>query len=144
MVYQKFCKWLVNLMGSCLEETWMLKERHGEIYWIMQTVKSYIIVSYICADKPSYPNGSSFLDHFLVSPHLIDSSSQNLRVTTLPSFSDHSPIKLELIFRRSDLVLRNIRFFTSYKNTNWNSFCYDLESACMDIIPSKYRNLQNN
>ena len=53
---------------------------------------------------------------FLSVPFLGKTSpSQNLRVTTLPSFSDHFLIKLELIFKRSDLVLSNPRYFTSYK-----------------------------
>lgn len=48
----------------------------------------------LCDSTPSYPNGSSFLDHFLVSASLINNSDQNFKTSTLPSFSDHFPVML--------------------------------------------------
>ena len=53
-------------------------------------------VTRLCDVKPSYPNGSSFLDHFLLSPHLINVMQPNFKISSLPTFSDHFPLKLEL------------------------------------------------
>lgn len=76
----------------------------------------------LCDNKPSYPNGGSFLDHFLLSPNLVNIAFQNFKISTLASFSDHFPIKLELQLNPNELILQSPRLMTSYKNTNWAHF----------------------
>lgn len=97
----------------------------------------------LCDINPSYPNGSSFLDHFLVSPHLINLDHPNFKVSSLPSFSDHYPLKLELKLEYVEFAIRSPRLFTSYKNTNWSIFRSDLDAAIHLIMPSVTENLQN-
>lgn len=98
----------------------------------------------LCDSSPSFPNGSSYLDHFLVSPKLLDFASPNYKISSLPSFSDHYPIKMELKFSAFDFSIRPPRLFTSYKNTNWRNFRTDLEIATISIMPSTCRNLCND
>lgn len=97
----------------------------------------------ICDKKPSYPNGSSFLDHFLLSPHLINVTAPNFNISTLPTFSDHFPVKMELKFDSAELILQSPRLLTSYKNTNWPQFRRDLEIASLSMMPPENRNIQN-
>lgn len=101
-------------------------------------------VTRICHNTPSFPNGSSFLDHFLISPRLINPGAANIKISSLPSFSDHFPIKLELQLNSYELIMQNPSFFTSYKNTNWQQFRRDLEIATFSIMPPEDRNLRND
>lgn len=98
----------------------------------------------VCDSTPSYPNGPSFLDHFLLSPHLIDMVIPNYEISTMPTFSDHFPIKLELKLKWSGIILKNTRTFTSYKNTNWNNFRRDMDIASQQLMPPTNRNLEDN
>ena len=98
----------------------------------------------LCDGTPSYPNGSSFLDHFLLSPHLINTSTPNFRTSSLSSFSDHYPIKLELRLVSCELILQIPRCYTSYKNTNWTLFQRAMEDASFSLLPSENRNIQNH
>lgn len=97
----------------------------------------------VCDSAPSFPNGSSFLDHYLLSTSLIDSGSPNFTVCSLPTFSDHFPIKLQLSINSSCLVMKIPRIITSYKNTDWSGFCNDLDSASALIMPPINENLDN-
>lgn len=101
-------------------------------------------VTRFCDSSPSYPNGSSYLDHFLLSPSLIDCDASNLKISSLSTFSDHFPLKLELHMNSLNLILRTPRILTSYKNTNWDNFRRHLESASIDILPPANKNLINN
>lgn len=98
----------------------------------------------ICDSAPSYPNGSSYLDHFLLSPHLVDLNDINYEISTLPTFSDHFPLKLKLRTNTFNFLLRNARVYTSYKNTIWENFRNELESAILSIMPPSNRNILNN
>ncbi|KAI8116056.1 Nucleic-acid-binding protein from transposon X-element, partial [Lucilia cuprina] len=100
-------------------------------------------VSRICDAGPSYPNGLSYLDRFLLSPHFTGSGIFNLKIYSCPTFSDHFPLKLEIDLQWGQIILNNPRHFTSYKNTNWSRFRNDLEISANDIMPSKYINLSN-
>lgn len=100
-------------------------------------------VTRICDSSPSFPNGSSFLDHFLISPHLLNDTLPNFEVASLSSFSDHFPIKLSLRMDQTELLMRTPRIFTSYKDTNWSNFKQDMDSASCRIMPSSIMNLEN-
>lgn len=76
----------------------------------------------ICNTFPSFPNGSSFLDHFLISSNLIDNVVPNYKVFSLSTFSDHFPLKLQFSLQDFDFILNPPSTFTSFKNTNWNKF----------------------
>lgn len=97
----------------------------------------------LCDNCPSFPNGSSFLDHFLVSAYLINDSLPSFKTSSLPTFSDHFPIKLELQLDLSELVKRSPCFSNSYKKTNWNLFRRDMEISSLSIMPAEDKNLQN-
>lgn len=101
-------------------------------------------VARLCDTGPSYPNGSSYLDHFVVSSHLLNRFNQNFCVESLPSFSDHFPIKLKLDLGCFEFILRSPQMYTSYKNTNWNNFQNDLDRATKRMMPPSNRNLNNN
>lgn len=101
-------------------------------------------VTRICDITPSYPNGASFLDHFILSPALIDNDSLNYKISSIASFSDHYPLKLELSLDASGLGLRNSHKFTSYKNTNWDHFRRDMEAESLNIMPPANKNLSNS
>lgn len=100
-------------------------------------------VARLCDTNPSYPNGSSFLDHYLVSTHLLNTHNQNFTIESLPSFSDHFPIKLKLDLGFFDFVLRSPQTYTSYKNTNWNNFRKDLELVSNRMMPPTNISLKN-
>lgn len=97
----------------------------------------------ICDSSPSYPNGLSYLDHFLVSPHLLNRNVPNFEISTLPSFSDHFPIKLSLRVDHPELLMRIPRTYTSYKDTNWAEFIQDINDASCRLLPSSPSNLEN-
>lgn len=62
------------VLGDSLENT------NGRIFkkWVEDNIMD---IKPICDVHPSYPNGSSFLDHFLLSSH----DTNNYRITSLPS-----------------------------------------------------------
>lgn len=97
----------------------------------------------ICDNTPSYPNGPSYLDHFLLSPNFMNMGIPNFQTSSCPTFSDHFPIKLELKLEPGHITLKTPRCFTSYKNTNWPQFRRDLEISSLSITPSENVNLQN-
>ncbi|KAI8122725.1 RNA-directed DNA polymerase from mobile element jockey [Lucilia cuprina] len=101
-------------------------------------------VTRLCDIRPSYPNGDSFLDHFLLSAHFVNREVPNFRITSLPTFSDHFPLKLELRLENTEFILNPARFHTSYKKTNWNNFRRDIDIAMNSITPPENRNLSNN
>lgn len=101
-------------------------------------------VARLCDTTPSYPNGSSHLDHFVVSSHLLNMCDRNYCLESLPSFSDHFPIKLKLDLGSFEFALRSPQMYTSYKNTNWNHFRSDLDTATNNMMPPTNRNLKNN
>ncbi|XP_075170254.1 uncharacterized protein LOC142242573 [Haematobia irritans] len=98
----------------------------------------------ICDRAPSYPNGSSFLDHFLVSTQLIDTVNQNYKIQTLPTFSDHFPIKMDLQLHLDGPLMISPRIFTSYAATNWDNFRHDIDDAICRLLPITNNNLQNH
>lgn len=101
-------------------------------------------VTRICDKSPSFPNGSSFLDHFLLSPCLVNCVQPNYYIKSLPTFSDHFPLVLELENDSAGLLLRSPQVITSYKNTDWNAFSRDLEAASISILPPNNCNLNND
>ena len=86
---------------------------------------SYDVVR-LCDNGPSFPLGSSFLDHFLIDSRITNSEFQNYNISSLPSFSDHFPLKLKLQL-----------------NTNWDHFKQDMVFSSLSIMPPVDRNLQN-
>lgn len=98
----------------------------------------------ICDSHPSYPNGPSYLDHFLISAHLINKDDPNYSVSSLPSFSDHFPLKLKIKMEFLNIILKPPRTFTSYRNTNWHNFRSDLGTASEQIMPPSNVNLSND
>ncbi|XP_058976123.1 uncharacterized protein LOC101890983 isoform X1 [Musca domestica] len=98
----------------------------------------------ICDTSPSYPSGTSYLDHFLLSNHLINSRNPNYTISTRPTFSDHFPIKLDLKLDHLNIDLTPPQFFISYKNTNWHNFRQDIDVISRQIMPSINRNLTND
>ncbi|XP_075163694.1 uncharacterized protein LOC142236317 [Haematobia irritans] len=101
-------------------------------------------ISRICDRSPSYPYGSSCLDHFLISSHLLNKDQPNFKISSLPSFSDHFPLKLVLKLEETDLVTSSLPSFFSFKNTNWTNFSRDLEESSVCLMPPVNRNLQND
>uniref|UniRef100_A0A1I8Q7G5 Endonuclease/exonuclease/phosphatase domain-containing protein n=1 Tax=Stomoxys calcitrans TaxID=35570 RepID=A0A1I8Q7G5_STOCA len=98
----------------------------------------------LCDSSPSYPNGPSFLDHFLVSPNLINPLDLKYKVSTLSTFSDHFPLKMELSLISSEILTKSPRTYTSYKNTNWHNFRNDIDVSTLNIMPPINRNLETN
>lgn len=82
-------------------------------------------ITRICDSNYSIPNGSS------------------LKISTLPTFSDHFPLKIDIWLDVSNLMLRTPRFFTSYKSTAWQLFRSQLDSAVQQIMPPINRYLIN-
>lgn len=119
-----------------------LENSNGKILYTWLQDNS-VDVARKCDSSPSYPNGSSFLDHFLISPHLLNHSSINFNIRSLPSFSDHFPLELSLQLGQANLILRQPRNFRSYKNINWNNFRHEMEIASNRIMPPTNRNLVN-
>lgn len=97
----------------------------------------------VCDSSPSFPNGSSYLDHFLIGGDLINIDDPNFKVSSLPTFSDHFPIKVDLKLDSFDFVIRSPRTFTSFENTNWDHFRRDLEIFTSIIMPPDNINLRN-
>lgn len=97
----------------------------------------------ISDSSPSFPNGSSYLDHFLIGTNILNNDLPNFNVSSLPTFSDHFPIKIDLQLDHFDFVLRCPRYFTSFKKTNWDNFRNDLDISTISIMPPEDRNLQN-
>lgn len=93
---------------------------------------------------PSFPNGLSFLDHFLISTDLIDTFNPNFYISSLPTFSDHFPLKLRLEFLNFDFLLRQPRLVTSYKETNWLNFQNDIKHQLEIHYPPFDINLSNS
>lgn len=63
-------------------------------------------VTRICDPYPSFPGGSSHLDHFIISNNFLDSFSGNCKTFTLPNFSDHIPLKLQIIYPNFNLLFK--------------------------------------
>lgn len=97
----------------------------------------------ISDNVPSFPNGNSFLDHFLISTNLVDTINPNFTIRSLPTFSDHFPLNVQLKFLNFEFVLRQPRIFTSFKNTNWNSFKNDITLNLTTHFPPSNVNLSN-
>lgn len=108
--------------------------------WLQNTSLS---VRRICDVFPSFPNSSSYLDHFLVSSNIIDDSNKNYKVTALPTFSDHIPLKIQIFFADFDLILRTPDTFVSFKNINWATFKNDISNHILNHFPPNDKNLSN-
>ena len=102
-----------------------------------------VSVTRICDSYPTYPGGSSHLDHFIVSTNLIDNINTHFETCTLPTFSDHLPLGLCIHFPKFNFLLRTPNRFISFKETNWNNFKIDLSYSLLHHYPPIYRNLSN-
>uniref|UniRef100_A0A1A9Z4M5 Endonuclease/exonuclease/phosphatase domain-containing protein n=1 Tax=Glossina pallidipes TaxID=7398 RepID=A0A1A9Z4M5_GLOPL len=102
------------------------KVRHN---WFMDNRLEAARISNI---TPSYPKGVSFLNYFLLGPELRDKILPNFRISCLPMFSDHLPLKPVL---RIDPLIHSDpqgpRILTSYSTPNvaiflttWNQSAY--------------------
>lgn len=100
-------------------------------------------VNRLSDNTPSFPNGSSFLDHFLIDANLINAHTPNFKISSLPTFSDHFPLKIELQMNYFDFILNSTRSFSSFKNTNWDNFRRDIQISTLSIMPPENKNLQN-
>ncbi|GBP93969.1 Nucleic-acid-binding protein from transposon X-element [Eumeta japonica] len=116
---------------------------NGEVLssWLQNEAFS---VTRICDVLPTYPGGSSHLDHFIVSNDLLEDYQPNYRTRTLPTFSDHYPLALTMSLSSFNIILRTPDHFISYKNTDWNAFKSNMISAIMNHYPPGNRNLSNN
>ncbi|XP_049316655.1 uncharacterized protein LOC125779367 isoform X1 [Bactrocera dorsalis] len=63
-----------------------------------------------CGRKPSYPGGQSYLDHFLLSSHIIAFNIKNYKVFLGSSFSDHLPLILYIEISNVDLLFNCAKF----------------------------------
>lgn len=116
---------------------------NGNIFFnFLQTNPLYFVR--ICDSMPTFPNGTSFLDHFLISPNCIDSFNQSFEISSLSSFSDHFPLKLRIQIRDFEIILRPPLNFISFKNTNWDNFKNDVTLSIIDQFPDSNRNLSNS
>lgn len=95
----------------------------------------------LCNDFPSFPNGCSFLDHFLLSSNIVDLIDPNFNVESLPTFSDHFPLILNLNFFEFDFILNHPKSYLSFKNTNWDVFKNDLTLKILQNFPPFAKNL---
>ncbi|KAI8122414.1 RNA-directed DNA polymerase from mobile element jockey [Lucilia cuprina] len=100
-------------------------------------------ITRICHNNPSFPSANSFLDHYLISTSLMNNDTPNYRISSLPTFSDHFPLKLEINMNASDILLNNPHYYTSYKNTDWKRFQLDLTISSNILMPPNNRNLEN-
>lgn len=116
---------------------------NGRVLWSWLSDNTMDVIR-ICDTSPSYPSGTSYLDHFLLSNHLINSRNPNYTISTRPTFSDHFPIKLDLKLDHLNIDLTPPQFFISYKNTNWHNFRQDIDVISRQIMPSINRNLTND
>lgn len=97
----------------------------------------------LCDITPSFPNGSSFLDHFLISSKFVDQTSDNIMISTISSFSDHFALKLSVKIPEYDLIYSPPILFTSFEKTNWRDFQSDIDLSLSEISILKNRNLSN-
>lgn len=118
-----------NLNGKTLED------------WLQYQNPS---LSNITSRTPTFPRSSSYLDHFLISNHLLNSFDQNFSVQTLPTFSDHFPLLLNINIVDANLCLQVTAPSKSFKNTNWDSFREDLDISLMDRQPPHTCSLSNS
>lgn len=117
-----------NFNGEVLE-TWL----HNES----------ISVTRICDVFPTYPGGSSHLDHFIVSNNILDFSHPNYRTFTLPTFSDHIPLGLRIKLSSFNFIINAPNLFVSYKDINWKDFQSDIINTLLEHFPPKNINLTN-
>ena len=87
------------------------------------------------SDTPTFPRGPSFLDHFLISSHLINHFNKNFSLKTLPTFTDHCPLLLCISIGEANICLREEHSLRSFKNTNWQSFRNQLDSNLLQLFP---------
>lgn len=124
--------WRLELKKSNLGRPYRKHEWKNLYCWL----QDYILdVTSICHTSPSYPNGSSFLGHFLINNRLLTEDSHNIRITSMPSFSDLFPLNLELKLDDVEFSSRSHRCFTSFKNTNWQQFRHEMEEAHNLLMP---------
>lgn len=97
----------------------------------------------ITSDTPTFPRGQSFLDHFLISNHLLNYLILNFEVKTLPTFTEHCPILLTLDTANFDICLKEPQYSRSFKNTDWNVFKNDLDSSIRNFMPPHSSCLSN-
>lgn len=97
-----------------------------------------------CDVSPSFPVGPSYLDHFLVSASLIDANNENVQISSLPTFSDHYPLKLIFKFSEFELILSPQKYLKSFEKTNWEEFRNDVHCNIVSLNLPFDRNLHNN
>lgn len=116
---------------------------NGEIIsnWVQN---ESISVMRICDSYPTYPGGSSHLDHFIVSTDIVDNVNHNFKTYTLPTFSDHVPLGLEIFFDDVNFILGTPDCFMSFKDTNWNGFKIDISETISNHFPPHNRNLSDD
>lgn len=79
-----------------------------------------------------------------MSSNIIGDLNQNYKVTGLPTFSDHIPLKLQIFFPDFELILRTPNKFTSFKNTDWTAFKNDISNTLLNHFPPSNKNLTNS
>lgn len=97
----------------------------------------------ISSTEPTFPNGSSFLDHFIVNSNSSDLPNPLYSTTSLPTFSDHYPLKLNIKLPSVEIFLHPPSFFVSHQNTNWSDFKHDVTQGVMTNYPNSVNNLTN-
>lgn len=98
----------------------------------------------LCSSVPSFPNGNSFLDHFLITPNLVDVLNPNFCIECISTFSDHFPLKLRINFSGIEIMMNRPKQFISFENTDWNRFRADLSGELEFDFPPLDRNLADD
>lgn len=100
-------------------------------------------VTRVCDSYPTFPGGSSHLDHFILSNNLIDNLNINYNTSTLPTFSDHLPLGIKISLSDFRFLFKTPEQAISFKDTNWNLFRNDLCESIHEHFPPKNRNLSD-
>lgn len=109
--------------------------------WLQQNSLHFTRLS---DSAPSYPNGHSFLDHFLLSSSLVQPDRGNVVVSSHQTFSDHFPLKLQVKLPDFEILLNPPSNFVSYRNTNWDDFRNEVANELLKHFPSHQKNLSNS
>lgn len=127
----KHCSW-----GDAINNS------NGNVFyrWLTEFGTDFVRV---CDRGPSFPGGSSYLDHFLLSSNLVDTTNINYDITTMASFSDHFPVCLRLNISNLSFNTIQPRYYLSYRDTDWALFGNDLTEKLLTSMPPKSRNLDN-
>lgn len=139
---------------NCRNTTWgdQRNNKNGKMLQKWLTESHFAIsMIHLPPDKPTYmktnrinnTHATSYLDHFLISQTILPNLITQYKCQTLPIFSDHAGISLDILVENLEHAVPNKKYF-DYTNTNWFLFKESLQSKCKNHlnIPNN-RNLDN-